>query len=512
MTNEAILLEANEKMSQTIQLQAEQIQLLTEQVNYLTEKLFGKSKETMDPALSGQLSLFGAQKIEEPVKEEIIKVGGHKRKKKKGRKQAILDQLPTQEVHHRLEGDACHCPNCDHQLKEIGSHPVSQEVVFQPATLRKDVHIQHAYKCEHCSLINETDVIVKADTPKQPIGNSFGSASVVTETIHQKYELKVPAYRQIEDWKTLGLPITRTNITDWHIKVTDYYLNDFYHLLKDQLLTQDILHCDETTYKVIESDTAKTYYWVAESSAHHNQPVVLYYHNQSRSGRVIKEFLNGYSGYIHCDMWGAYQQLQEVTLVGCFAHVRRKFYDALPTNSTYTDYSAQAVAKIDKLFELEREWQPLSNNERFEKRQEILKPKLEEFFEWIGTIDALPKTALGKAIEYTLKFQRHFLTVLEDGRLELSNNRAERAVKTLVMGRKNWLFSTSFDGAKSTATILSILETAKANGLNSRQYMQYLLEELPQLVTMKNPELLAAYLPWHPNIQAKFKKNDKIPY
>ena len=156
MTNEAILLEANEKMSQTIQLQSEQIQLLTEQVNYLTEKLFGKSKETMDPALSGQLSLFGAQKIEEPVKEEIIKVGGHKHKKKKGRKQAILDQLPTQEVHHRLEGDACHCPDCDHQLKEIGSHPVSQEVVFQPATLRKDVHIQHAYKCEHCSLINET--------------------------------------------------------------------------------------------------------------------------------------------------------------------------------------------------------------------------------------------------------------------------------------------------------------------------------------------------------------------
>ena len=211
-------------------------------------------------------------------------------------------------------------------------------------------------------------------------------------------------------------------------------------------------------------------------------------------------------------MWSAYQQLPDVTLVGCFAHVRRKFYDALPTNYTNADYSAQAVSKVDELFELERMWQSLPNNERFEKRQEILKPKLEEFFEWIGTIDALPKTALGKAIEYALKFQRHFLTVLEDGRLELSNNRAERAIKTLVMGRKNWLFSTSFDGAKATVTILSILETAKAHGLNSRLYMQYLLEELPQLVTTKNPELLEAYLPWYPNIQAKFMKNDKIPY
>lgn len=512
MTNEEILTEQNEKLSQTIQLQSEQIQLLTEQVNFLKDKLFGQSKETIDPSLSGQLSLFGGQKEEEPVIEEIIKVGGHKRKKKKGRKQAILDQLPTQEVHHRLEGDTCHCPYCTHELKEIGSYPISQEVIFQPATLRKDVHIQHAYKCDHCSLENETDVIIKAKTPKQPIGNSFGSASIVAETIHQKYELKVPAYRQVEDWETLGLPLTRNNITDWHIKVTDYYLKDFYQLLKSQLLTQDILHCDETSYTVIGSDTSKTYYWVAESSVHHNRQVVLYYHNQSRSGRVIKEFLNGYSGYIHCDMWSAYQQLSNVTLVGCFAHVRRKFYDALPSNYTNTDYSALAVAKIDKLFELEREWRLLSNEERFEKRQKYLKTKLIEFFEWIGDIDALPKSALGRAIEYALKFQQHFMTVLDDGRLELSNNRAERAVKTLVMGRKNWLFSTSFDGAKSTATILSILETAKANRLNSRQYMQYLLEELPQLATTKNPELLEAYLPWHPNIQAKFKKNDKIPY
>lgn len=217
MTKEEILTEQDEKLSQIIQLQSEKIQLLTEQVNLLKDKLYGQSKETINPSLSGQLSLFGGQKEDEPVREEIIKVGGHKSKKKKGRKQAILDQLPTQEVHHFLEGEACHCPHCTHELKEIGSYPISQEVVFQPATLRKDVHIQPAYKCDHCSLENETDVIIKAKTPKQPIGNSFGSASIVAETIHQKYELKVPAYRQVEDWETLGFPLTSNNITDWHI-------------------------------------------------------------------------------------------------------------------------------------------------------------------------------------------------------------------------------------------------------------------------------------------------------
>lgn len=506
------LMEANKKLSQTNQTLTEEVRLLREQVDYLMSQLFGKSKETLDSEPSGQLSLFGVPKSEEPTSEETIKIKPHNRKKKKGRKQAILDQFPAREVHHRLEGDACQCPHCAGPLKEIGSHPVSQEVVFQPATLRKDVHIQHAYKCEHCSLENDADVIIKSQTPKQPIGNSFGSASVVAETIHQKYELKVPAYRQVDDWKALGLPITRDNITDWHIKVTDYYLTDFYRLLKERLLEQDILHCDETSYKVIESDTAKTYYWVAESSVHHNQQVVLYHHHQSRSGQVIQEFLDGYAGYVHCDMWGAYHQLQDVTLVGCFAHVRRKFYEALPKDYTSTDYSAQAVAKIDQLFELERKWQALSESERLQKRQDVLKPKLNGFFEWIGDIDALPKTKLGRAIEYALKFQPHFLAVLEDGRLELSNNRAERAVKTLVMGRKNWLFSASFDGAKATATLLSILETAKANGLNSRQYMQYLLKELPNLTTTKTPELLEAYLPWHPDIQTKFKKSEKVPY
>lgn len=126
-----------------------------------------------------------------PIAEVEIKT--YKRKKKKGRKQAILDQLPAQEIHHRLD-DACHCPDCHQNLKEIGASSVRQEVVFIPATLRKDVHIQYAYKCEQCSLEKESDVMIKSNIPKQPIGNSFGSASIVAETIHQKYELKIPGY------------------------------------------------------------------------------------------------------------------------------------------------------------------------------------------------------------------------------------------------------------------------------------------------------------------------------
>lgn len=509
MTDMDLLIETNKQLMQTTQLQAEQIQLLTEQVAYLTAKLFGKSKETIDPSISGQLSLFDGQKqttsvaVEKKEPDTIVK--SHKRKKI-GRKQAILAELPAEEVHHRLEGEACQCPNCEQPLKEIGASSVKEEVVFIPARLHKNVHVQHAYKCESCSLEKDKDLIIKAPVPKQPIGNSFGSASVIAETIHQKYELKVPGYRQEKGWAKLNLPISRSNIADWHIKITDYYLADFYQFLKHHLIQQDVLHCDETSYRVIESETAKTYYWVAQSSKHHNQQVVLYHHHQSRGGQVIKDYLKGYKGYVHCDMWSAYPQLPNATLVGCFAHVRRKFYDAIPQQKMKeTPFSVLAVDKIDALFQLEQEWADLSIPDRLEKRQKVLKPALEEFFEWIGTIDALPKSILGKAIEYALKYKQHFMTILEDGRLELSNNRAERAIKTLVMGRKNWLFSATFEGARATAHILSILETAKANGLDTQRYMQYLLETLPQLPTTKNPELLEAYLPWHPEIQSNFK-------
>ncbi len=490
----------NEQLTAQLAQQANELQLLREQVAYLTQKLFGKSKETLP--IDNQLSLFEAPEVLPLVEEETEEIVV-KRKKSKGRKQAILHQFPEHPVHHELVGDACACPDCKASLKEIGSYAMREELEFIPAQLKRHVHYQHAYKCMDCSIHGPEDKIIKAPVPKAPMNNSLGSASIIAQSIHQKFELKVPAYRQEEDWQRIGLPITRQQITNWHMRVSQYYFEPFYQLLKDILLQQATLHADETSYRVLESDSEKTYFWTFLSGKQSEQPITLYHHHQSRGAFVVQDFLSVYEGYIHCDMWPAYQKLPKVELVGCWAHLRRKFIDAMPKDCPRDATSRRAVEQCDQFFRYERTWAQLSIEERMEKRQSILGPKMEVFFDWLCDQPVLPGSKLGTAITYALKYEHTFRTVLKDGKLVLDNNRAERAIKAFVMGRKNWLFSATYEGAKSAAIIMSLIETAKQNHLVPEKYIAYLLEKLPNLKTLTNSKDLEAYLPWQPMVQER---------
>ncbi|TVV52727.1 transposase [Streptococcus pneumoniae] len=232
-----------------------------------------------------------------PVEREEIT---YKRKKSKGKRQALLAQFDSEEVHHQVEESIC--PDCQGDLKEIGASLQRQELVFIPAQLKRVDHIQHAYKCQTCSKNNPSDKIVKAPVPKAPLAHSFGSVSIIAHTIHQKFNLKVPNYRQEEDWARMGLPITRKEISNWHIKASQYYLESLYNLLREKLLEQPLLHADETSYRVLESDSQLTYYWTFLSGKSEKQGITLYHHDQCRSGSVVQEFLGDYSGYVHCDM------------------------------------------------------------------------------------------------------------------------------------------------------------------------------------------------------------------
>lgn len=436
-----------------------------------------------------------------PVETEEIT---YKRKKSKGKRQALLAQFDSEEVHHHQLEESI-CPDCQGELKEIGATLQRQELVFIPAQLKRIDHIQHAYKCQTCSEKNPSDKIVKAPIPKAPLAHSLGSASIIAHTIHQKFNLKVPNYRQEEDWAKMGLPITRKEISNWHIKASQYYLEPLYNLLREKLLEQSLLHADETSYRVLESDSQLTYYWTFLSGKAEKQGITLYHHDQRRSGLVVQEFLGDYSGYVHCDMWSAYRQLEEAELVGCWAHVRRKFFEATPKQADNSSLGAKGLAYCDQLFSLEGGWESLSADERLQKRQEKLHPLMEDFFAWCRRQSVLPGSKLGRAIEYSLKYEETFKIILKDGHLVLSNNLAERAIKSLVMGRKNWLFSQSFEGAKATAIIMSLLETAKRHQLNSEKYLSYLLEYLPNEETLVNKEVLEAYLPWNKVVQEKCK-------
>lgn len=278
------------------------------------------------------------------------------------------------------------------------------------------------------------------------------------------------------------MPITRKEIANWHIKESQYYFEPLYELLHQKLLEQPVLHADETSYRVLESDSQLTYYWTFLSGKDEKEVITLYHHDKRRSGLVAQEFLGDYAGYVHCDMHGAYRQLETA-------------------KADKSSLVFKGLCYCDKMFALEESWADLSLQDRLMKRQDELEPLMAEFFDWCRRQAVLPGSKLGRAIDYSLKYEETFRTVLKDGSLVLSNNMAERAIKSLVMRRKNWLFSQSFEGAKSSAIIMSLLATAKRHHLDSEKYIGYLLENLPNEEIFAKKEVLEAYLPWAEKVQ-----------
>lgn len=429
-----------------------------------------------------------------------VKTITYQRHVHKGKRTDLLSAFPAEEVHHELTDYSC--PDCHHQLTEIGAFPVRKELLSIPAQIKRLDHIQHAYKCQYRSKRSLSDKIIKAAVPTAPLNHSLGSASLIAHALYQKYEMKIPDYRQESYWRKMGLDISRQHLNNWGLKSTEYYFKTMYDLLKKKLLAQPILHADETYYTVLESETVKIYYWVFLSSKHDEHGITLYHHNPHRSGQGALDLLGDFYGYLHCDMWQAYRQLPEATLVGCWAHARRKFFEAVPQNASDKSVAKQGWKYCTQMFRLEKEWESLSIEERHRVRQERLKSLIKEFFDWCRRqeVTVLPGSKLGRAINYVLKHQETFEHILLDGRLELSNNKAERAVKSLLIGHKNWLFSQSLQGAQTNGIILSLIETAKRHELDPEKYLNYLLQKLSNKEIL-NSEALEAYLPWQAEIQ-----------
>lgn len=278
-----------------------------------------------------------------------------------------------------------------------------------------------------------------------------------------------------------------------------------------RLLELDIAHADETTLQVLSEPerpaTSTSYMWLYRSGQA-DVPIVLYDYQQTRAGKHPRRFLEGFQGYLHVDGYPGYNGLPDVVLVGCWAHARRKFTEALqalPESAATTAVKAkEGLAFCNKLFDIERELKDENPQERYEKRLERSQPVLEAFLAWLQeqTPRVLPKSGLGKAIKYCRKQWEHLEAFLGDGRLEIDNNRAERSIKPFVVGRKNWLFSNTAKGARSSAIIYSIVETAKENGLNPFHYLSYLFEELPNVDTT-DKEQLAQFLPWSSTLPRK---------
>ena len=505
-------------------LQAQQIEELTAKLNWYEEQFrlnqerrFGKSSEKTDP---DQLSIFNeAEKEsrdekEEPTIEEIT----YKRRRKKGLNKKSFEDLPVERIEYTLSEEERICPACNNHLHEM-SKEIRKELKVIPAQVVVVEHVTNIYTCRNCEKENITTPIIAAEMPNPVLKGSFVSPSLMAYTMHRKYSEAIPLYRQEQQFKNFGIDLSRQNLANWVIHGANTWLKHLYDRMHDFLLKETLLHADESVFQVLDEvgkkPTSKSYMWLYATGMYSN-PIFLYEYQPSRAKKHPKKFLKDFSGFLQTDGYQAYNAVEDVTLVGCFAHAKRGFTDtlkALPKDATTSKTNAEEGLKFcDKLFKLEKEYrkEKLSPEEIYKKRLEKTKPVLQDFLSWLKTKEkqVLPKTSLGKAINYCLNQWDKLTAFMLDGRLEISNNRAERAIKPFVIGRKNFLFSKSPKGATASAITYSIIETAKANNLNTFYYLTYLFEKLPN-IDLNNIEELDQLLPWSDSIPESCKVPNK---
>ena len=382
------------KLTQKVEEQAEII-------DYLTKKLYGKKSEQVD---ANQLSLLEEDdgvftEPEQTGQENQTNQVQSAKKRKKTRQEVLSPGLPVKKTIVDVESKQCPHGHC---LTFVGTKFVREQLHFQPAKLYREEIYTRTYKCDDCEDIDGLAHLIQGTTPRPIMPHSLGSASVIAEIIHQKFEQGVPLSRQLKDWQRMGAAFSETTLANWIIKSGDL-MRPLYNLIRDKLVAQPYLQGDETPMQVIREPgkiaTSKSYMWVMRSVRKAPEHAVLYAYGSTRSGAFAKNLYRGFAGVLQCDGYAGYNSLSEdVVRVGCFAHVRRKFYEAANVNGKVM--MSRPLELLDKMFTLERKWKQWSPRARRRQRKRRLHKLMEKFWAWIDQANELPKSRLGKAITY----------------------------------------------------------------------------------------------------------------
>ena len=495
-----------EHLENTISSLQKQVDNLTEMIILLRKEKFGSSSEkTPAKQIDGQLSLFNEAEVEAASKPEepiVQKVDGYYRKPFRTKRAELIKDLPVREIPCDIPDEDMYCDQCGTTLKLIGYEKVREELEYIPAKLQIVRYNRAACECPKCKH-TEHPFIKKAESPSSLMNHSLASPSSVANVMYQKYVNSVPLYRQEKDWENLGLSLTRATMAHWMIRCSQDYFTPIINHLKKKMVSEDVLHCDETPIQVLKESgkkpQSKSYMWLYRTTQGSSHPIILYDYQPSRSGDNAIRFLNGFKGYLHTDGYSGYNKLEDITRCGCWAHLRRKFVEAIPDKRDKN--APRTTAEIgrdycDQLFHLENQMKHLTPEDRYTKRLELEKPVLEAFWCWLDSVNALKGSALGKAVTYAQNQKPYMENYLLDGRCALSNNAAENAIRPFTVGRKNWLFADTPKGATASAAIYSIIETAKANGLNVYTYLEFLLMWMPDTDWHNHPEDLEDLMPW----------------
>ncbi|MFD1985589.1 IS66 family transposase [Mesorhizobium newzealandense] len=413
--------------------------------------------------------------------------------KKRGRK-PLPEHLPRERVEYDLADDQKACPCCRHQMHRMGEAVTEQLHIEVQAKVLQNVRFKYA--CRHCDRTGINTPVIIAPMPAQPLPGSIATASTLAFALVHKYVDGTPLYRLAQAFERAGVPVSRGALGHWVIGSSERHLSRIYDALKLRLRSQSLIHGDETTVQVLkEKDreaTSTSYMWAYRSSEDSDEPIVLLDYQPGRGQIYPQAFLGDYRGILMSDGYTAWRTLAGATHVGCMAHARRRFVDALKARKKGGGPPEQALKFFEQLYRIEKQ----ARDEKPDKgetqascirrfRQQHSVPILNALKVWLDDIapKVLPDSKIGDAVSYTLNQWEYLTRYTEDGRMPIDNNLLERDIRIFATGRKSWLFSDTVDGARASAVVYSLMLTCRACGIEPLAYLRHVLSELPQRAT-----------------------------
>jgi transposase len=503
-----VLRQTIRELSRRIQEQQREIEALTHRLDALLRKTFGPKAESVSEE---QLRLAFADAIrdsQDPVPIPLESVADEflgkppepatiKRRHKHGRGRLPAD-LTRVRIEHPLSEAERVCPDCGHLREKIGEE-ITEQLDYVPASLLVNEHVRFKYACKDCQ-----EHVAIAPVPSQPIEKGLPGPGLLAQVLVGKYCDHLPLHRQSGIFLRHGLRIPPSTLGDWVEAGADLF-EPLVLEMKRSVLQSAVVQTDDTPVPVLDrarKHTRTGRLWVYVGDARH--PYTIFDYSPDRSGKHPQAFLEGFRGYLQADAFPGYDALYKpdpvsgdirIIEVGCMAHCRRKFYDA--QNSDVVR-SLATVAYIRLLYEVEKRARGLDPPQRQALREQEARPWIEKLEIWLRAQqkDALPRSPFGEAAQYALTNWKALTRYLEDGRLEIDNNAAERAVRGVALGRNAWTFAGSDEGGRRTAVIYSIVESARRHALEPFAYMRDLLARIPDHSQLRLAELLPGR--WQP--------------
>ena len=490
---------------------------LKEEVDLLRKKLFGTSSEKRVLDIPGQLNFFNEAELEQDPAlaqvEELEASSSEKTPKKRKTRATDAERfkgIPVEKEYLDLSEKEKNCPVCGTALKQIGEEFVRRELVFIPARLKVREYYSRNYECPQCSQ-HGIPVIKKGKDGRPHMLYGMACAGTVAWVMYQKFCNALPYFRQEKDWKQYGASITRKTMANWVIQNSEAFFLPMYEYFQRKLLEREFAMADETPLQVLHEPgrraQTQSYMWLFRSGEDGLPPIILYKYSETRAGENAVDFLSGFKGYLMCDGYSGYNKVPDAKRTACWAHIRRYLTDAIPKGKAldYTQPSVQGVMYVNQLFHLEDiiKAKHTSFDAIKKARLEKEKPVVEGFLSWLDQQAPVRGSRMDKAVTYIQNRRSYLTTYLEDGRCSFSNNLSENAIRPFTVGRKNWLFCDTPNGAQASALVYSMVEIAKANGVNVYHYLTYLLEKMPSdRMSDEELELLA---PWNENVKTEIQ-------